>query len=249
MTDETSKRGTAPLANVRLFLELLERLRGASEHLDRYGCFYGESGLGKTTAATHAVLKTGAIYLECGSTWSTGKLVDSLCHELAMGPIKGPLSTKVEEIIKLLADDPRPLIFDEADHLVKKSLIDLVREIGDKSRAPVIYIGERHLPEKLAHFERAHNRILEWVESQPCGLKDAKELLKLYGGAIEIADDLLRKIVNDTQGSSRRIVSNIDRIRNFAQTRGMMLIDLATFTRELQIYTGTPFRRKREVAA
>ena len=249
MTELENKRGTAPLQNVRLFLELVERLRTAPPYLDRYGAFYGESGLGKTTAATHAALSTGAIYVECGSTWSTGTLVDALTHELNMGPVKGSVSKRVIEIIRLLADDPLLLIFDEADHLVKKSLIDLVREIGDKSRAPVIYIGELRLPEKLAQFERGHNRVLEWVQCQSCTVKDAKELLKLYAGGIDIADDLLKKIVADTMGSTRRIVSNIDRVRNFAKTRGLMMIDFATYTAELEIYRGVPSRKRKEMAA
>jgi DNA transposition AAA+ family ATPase len=246
MTQSLDNRGqTAPLQNVRLFHELVHRVKDAPTHLPNWGVFYGMSGNGKTTAASHAALSTHALYLECGSTWSTGTLVDSIMHELNMAHVKGAVAKRVIEIIRVLADDPVPLIFDEADHLVKKSLVDVIREITDKSKAPVILIGEQHLPEKLSQFERAHNRVLDWVEAVPCTFKDAKELLKLYAGSVEIADDLLRKILVDTAGCTRRIVTNIDRVRNFATTRGFTKINLADYAKEVEIYRGVPQRARR----
>jgi DNA transposition AAA+ family ATPase len=247
MTEETHKRSkTAALQNVALFLELVESLRDAPHYLDRYGVFYGESGLGKTTAATHASISMGCAYIECGSSWSTGKLVDALAHELNLGQIKGAVHKRVDEIIRCLADDPVTLLLDEADHLIKKSMIDLVREIGDQSRAPVIFIGERDLPKKLQAFERGHNRIMEWVQSKPCSFNDAKKLLQVYAPDVAIADDLLRKTVADTYGSTRRIVNNIFRYTQFAKTRGWKSLDLAQYTGE--IYKGMPFPQKKDVA-
>lgn len=242
--DNSGPAQTAPLTNVRLFSELVERVKAAPPHLPNWGVFYGTSGYGKTTAAQHTALSTHAVYLECGSTWSTGTLVDSISHELSMGYVKGAVAKRVLEIIRVLADDPQPLIFDEADHLVKKSLVDVVREIADKTKAPIILIGEQHLPEKLSVFERAHNRVLAWSQSVPCSMRDARELLKLHCGTVEIADDLLKRIVDDTQGSARRIVANIDQVREFAKTRGLKRIDVAAYLAEMEIYRGVPQRKR-----
>lgn len=224
---------TAPLRNVQLFNELVIRLNDRADHLSGWGVFSGPSGHGKTTAAVHASMRTFAAYLEAGSTWTSSTLVDGLLAELGMHNVKGSVSKKVQEIIRLLSDDPVPLIFDEADHLVKKSLIDLIREISDKSRSPVILIGEIHLPQKLMAFERAHNRVLSWVESVGCNLEDARALVKLYGNGIGIDDNMLRKIVNDTMGVTRRVVINIDRMREFANRHGLKTVTLETYQGEI----------------
>lgn len=239
----------APLTNVRLFSELMSRMVDAPDHLPNWGVFSGESGRGKTSAAAHVALTTGAIYIECGSTWATQALVDAIAHELNMGPIKGSVSIKVRRIIELLVDDPRPMVIDEADHLVKKSMIDVIREITDKSKSPVVLIGEQNLPQKLMAFERAHNRVLEWVETAPCTLTDAKALHRLYCADVKMADDLLLKFVSDTQGSARRIVTNIDRARAYAKRIGRNDIDVKTYVADNEIYKGLPIRRSKQVAA
>lgn len=237
---------TAPLRNVALFHELVIRLQDRSKHLPGWGVFYSVSGLGKSTSAVKASLATNAIYLECGSTWTTGTLVDALLHELSVFNVKGSISQRVMQIINLLSDDPLPLIFDEFDHMVKKSLVDVVREISDKSGAPVILIGEQHLPTKLQEFERAHNRVLEWVQAEACDLTDARALAKLYAGNIIISDDLLTRIVHDVDGSTRRIVTNIDRVREFALQRGLSTIGNRDYPNAS--YKGIPQPRPKALA-
>ncbi len=251
MTQKKDKMGEgtakiAPIANVQKFQELLERVKNAPRHLPNWGCFYGRSGEGKSTAAAHSALRTGALLFECRSTWTTGTLIQAICDELGLGPIKGSISAKETKIIEVLYDDPVPLIFDEADHLVKKSLIDVIRGIGDTAHSPIILIGEEHLPSKLVQFERAHNRVLTWEKSQGCGFEEAKHLVRLYSPEIQLADDLLRKIVSDVEGSTRRIVTNIEKVREFAKIHGLMLVDVKAYHGE--IYRGVPanqFRKAR----
>jgi DNA transposition AAA+ family ATPase len=159
-------------------------------------------------------------------------------HELSIPLVKGSVSKRVIEIIRVLADDPRPIILDEADHLVKKSLVDVIREISDPTHAPIIMIGEVHLPTKLQEFDLAHNRVLEWTLAEACALDDARELAKLYAGGLAIADDLLRKIVVDTDGCTRRVVTNIDRVRVFCLRQGIERINAAGYAEA--IYKGLP---------
>ncbi|MBW3567504.1 MAG: HlyD family efflux transporter periplasmic adaptor subunit, partial [Proteobacteria bacterium] len=107
------------------------------------------------------------------------------------------------------ADDGRPLIIDEADHLIGKRKIDIIREVADKSGAPLVLIGEEKLSAKLMPFERAHNRVLDWVPAQPTNLADARHLVTLYARGLEIADDLLEYIIDQTDGCTRRVVANL----------------------------------------
>jgi DNA transposition AAA+ family ATPase len=239
-----------PLQNVQRLDELLNRIIDAPDHLPNWAVFSGRSGDGKTTACSHAALRRNALLFECRSTWSTGTLIQAICDELNLGPIRGSISTKEKRIIDALYEDPMPLIFDEADHLIKKSLIDVIRGISDVTRVPVMLVGEEHLPMKLEQFERAHNRVLSWEHTVPCTFAEAKQLVKLYCAEVEIADDLLQKIVTDTKGSTRRIVTNIERVREFSKVHGHMFVDLKQYRED--IYRGKPetqFKKPTRVAA
>lgn len=237
--------GTAPLRNVTLCLQLLTRLIERPSHLPGFGVFYGPSGYGKTTAAVHGAQKHNAFYVECGSSWHATSLADAILHELTGHPSKGTVAMKVSEIIHILAQDPRPLIIDEADHLVKKTMVDLVREISDKSAAPVVLIGEEQLPAKLVQFERAHNRVLEWTPAEPTDLNDARALAKIYIPDLAIADDLLKYIVETTDGITRRVVINFDHVRELARTKNASKVSLADWG-DHEVYTGQPRPRTRQ---
>ena len=246
---EGPAKPVAPLQNVQRFSELLIRLQDRPAHLAEagWGVFFGPSGFGKTTAAEYSALRSSAIYLECGSTWTASTLVDGLMAEMNMMPIRAGVAKKVQEIIRVLSYDPQPIMLDEADHLVKRSIIDVIREISDKTGCPVILIGEVHLPERLLPFERAHNRVLEWVEVEGCNLADAKQLAKLYGKGIDIADDLLNRVVVTTSGTVRRVVTNIDRIVEWCKRTGRTKVALAEWDQE--IYSGLPPRAAKLRAA
>lgn len=236
---------TAPLTNVALFMQLVDQLQNRAYHLPGLGVFYGPSGYGKTCSAIYGANKAQAYYVEVGASWGASTLVDAIYHELTGLQMKGTIAIKVAEVIRLLADDNRPLIIDECDHLVKKVMIDVVREISDKSASPVILIGEEQLPDKLLPFERAHNRVLSWTAAQPSGMTDARALAKLYAPAIQIKDDLLNHVVEMTDGVTRRIVTNIDNIKTFAAERGLTAVGLGDWQDQL-VYTGRPLPRPRQ---
>lgn len=242
---EEGTRAYAPLRNMALFNELVERVIGRSSHLPGMACFYGHSGYGKTVSAVWAANKSRAYYVELGETWTRKTLCQKVLCELGLGSLnQGSLPDLVSAIVDRLAEErDRPLIIDEADFLAKKGMIDLVREIHDKSQAPVILIGEELLPVKLQKFERAHNRMLDWVAAVPCDLNDARHLARLYSPGVEIGEDLVAAILKASDGRARRIAVNIDRARERAQLEGKKRIGLAEWGSEA-FFTGEPPRRR-----
>ena len=51
-------------------------------------------------------------------------------------------------------------MIDEADYLVSRHMIEVIRDIYESSRATIILIGEEMLPQSLTRWERVHNRML-----------------------------------------------------------------------------------------
>jgi DNA transposition AAA+ family ATPase len=206
-------------------------------------CFYGPSGYGKSTAATVAMIQTDAVYVQARSSWTRKAAHQAILKGLGVIPAK-TVAEMSDQIAEELSLSKRPLIVDEADYLVERGTIEIIRDLYEASQTPVMLIGEEGLPGKLKRWERFHGRVLDWAPAQPASLKDCKALAELHAAKVRIADDLLDKVHSVAGGSVRRICVNISRIEEQAQVEGRDVMDLAAWgSREL--YTGeAPSRRR-----
>lgn len=203
---------TAPLQNVALCNGALERAKNRPAHLPGLVAFYGPSGWGKSTAAAYCANRHRAYYVECKSSWTKKAFVTAILTEMGIAPASTIYGME-DQISEQLVLSQRPLIIDEVDHIVNKRSVEVIRDIYEGSNASILLIGEELLPSKLREWERFHNRMLDWVQAQPCDMDDARALARLYCREIDIADDLLGKILEVSRGAARRICVNIERVR------------------------------------
>lgn len=242
MTNNTPIVNTiAPLRNVSLFSELVERVVNRSTGLPGMATFHGFSGYGKSFAAIYAANKHRAYHVQVKSVWTRKKLCTSILQEMGIDPAKA-IPDMVDQIGEQLSLSGRPLIIDEADFLVAKKMIEVVRDIYESSQAAIILIGEEGLPNKLKLSERVHGRMLDWVAAQPASVTDVKQLSRLYCKNIELGDDLINQLHKVSSGSVRRICVNLDRIREQAQNEAKEFLSLEDFSGEL--FTGNPPARR-----
>lgn len=229
----------APLSNVSHFAALLDRVVNAPAHLPRIATFYGPSGFGKTFSATYGAHRYGAGYVEIGESWTKRRFLQALCVEIGL-TADGTIATLSDRIIESLAISPRPIILDEFDIAIRKSFLELIREIHDKAACPFVLIGEEKMPSLLsATSERFHNRILVHGAAQPCDLGDVHQLARLWCPGVAIAEDLLQRILDLSHGRIRRVCVNLDQVRETAAGIGKAEIDLATWGKR-DLYTGLP---------
>ncbi|HAE45822.1 MAG: DNA transposition protein [Tistrella sp.] len=216
----------APLTNVALFRELAGRLCGRRGHLPGIGVFYGPSGFGKTCASTYAANEFRAHYLELGRLWTTKKFLEHLARAVG-APARGTTADLHQAVIEALAAAPTLLIIDEADHAVTKGYDEALRDIHNKTGAPVILIGEELLPQAMRRNERLHNRVLAWTAAQPATADDAEVLAKLYAPEVAMTRDLTDRIAIQADGRIRRICVGIDAVRDWAEAEGLDVVDAA----------------------
>lgn len=235
----------APIRNLVNFDELIERVVNRSDSLPGMACFYGYSGYGKTYSATYGANAHSAFYIEMGESWTKKTLLQQIAREVGIrGQDKASIPDLLMATADRLSDEPyRPLIIDEADYLAKKGMIDIVRELHDKSGAAIILIGEELLPSKLKEFERAHNRILDWVPALPCDLRDAQMIARTRAPGIEVSDDLLEAMITKCDGRARRIAVNLSRVVEQANIRGLQRMTLLEWG-DAPFFTGEPPRRR-----
>jgi hypothetical protein len=243
MTKSTTAVNTAatiaPLRNVTLLAELVERVLNRAPNLPGMATFSGPSGYGKSNAAMYAGNRFRAYHVEVKSVWTRKKLCLSILNEMAITQPANTVADMVDQIGEQLERSQRPLIVDEADYLVKNGMIQVIRDIYQASQTAIILIGEENLPNALKRWERVHGRMLDWIPAQPASLSDTRHLSKLYCPGIELADDLVGAAHTKAAGSVRRVCVNLDRIREKASTLGKERMTLADFPAD-DFFTGNP---------
>lgn len=220
----------APIKNVAACLGLVRSLQNRHPLQPNLGVFAGFSGYGKSVAALYAQNKTDAAYVEVSDTWTRKKLLSSILSELGQHRPTGTLSDLEDEIIGILARDPsRPLLIDEADKLVDKNMIELVRMIAKKSNVPVLLIGEELFPRKLDGVDRFRDLVLVMGYAQPCDLEDTRTLARTFYPDLRVGDDLLEIVRAKGDGRVRRIGNSLHDIAGFASLRGMAEISASQY--------------------
>lgn len=219
----------APLQNVALFTELVNRLVNRAPALPGFGAFSGKAGYGKTFAAIYAINTFRAHYVECDFTWTQKAFCDAILVEIGrLTPrtrYKGPIYQAVAEIGDYMADNPkRPLIIDEADFLIKKNMIEIVRAIYKHcadAGASIILIGEENMPRALKMWERVDSRVLKSVAARPISTQDVATLVKLVAKGITMDEPTIERIRKLSQGSARRTVTRLYDIHEIARINGV----------------------------
>lgn len=223
----TPRPGYAPLTNMSLAVQTIVDCAEAGEHSPRLGLFYGFSGYGKTVAAAFAAARTGAAYILAKSLWNQRPLLEALAEELGITRPERTAARVLQQIIDELNRAPRPLIIDEMDHLVKKQMVEIIRDIHDATNIAIMMIGEEGLPAKLKEWERFDNRILVATPAQPASIDDTLLLRDHYGLGGVVADDLALYFAERCRGVTRRIVNNLKKAGRVAATEGADQIDRA----------------------
>lgn len=236
MVTQSPGNTIAPLQNVSLCSQAITKAMNRGENLPGIIALYGPSGWGKTFAATWAANKYRAFYIQCKSVWTRKAFLQAVLMEMGIQAARTNYEM-VYQIAQEIALSGRPLIIDEADYLVEKKAIDLVRDIYESSFGTILLIGEEQLPAKLKRFERFHNRVLIWQQAQPATHEDAKQLASIYAPEVVIHDDLITKVVDSSRDVTRRICVNLNLINDTSRHEGWSEVDLSLWGKR-DLFTG-----------
>jgi DNA transposition AAA+ family ATPase len=240
---DLARPAQAQLTNMSLALRTLLDCREAPEGSPRLGLFYGFSGYGKSVAAAFCAGRVEAAFIEAKSVWGQRSILEAIARELGIARIERTNPKILQQIIDALLREPRPLIIDEMDHLVKKQSVEVIRDIHDGAGIAIMMIGEESLPAKLREWERFDNRILVATPAQPASFEDGCKLRDHYCHRVAIADDLVSFFVERTKGVTRRVVTNLQTAQRVALEEGAEEIDRAWWGTRPVMTGETPLRR------
>lgn len=249
MTDNTGDGQIAPLANIGLIEQAIFALkdRGASDP----GLFVvsGPSGYGKSVAAAWAKARHQAYYLQLDDFVSKKVLLESLCLVMGLGtpegkPPKGTVAALAAMVARQLHSAQRPLIIDEFDFAIEKSLVMAVFSLYEMSRASIILIGEEAMPGRLEKWDKFSGRVLDTLYAEAVGIKDARILARTKNANFPVADDLLEHLVGIVGGSVRLLSNNLRLIYQTGASEGWDGCDLARWGNRPLQHAGVKRRGK-----
>ncbi|NTT86900.1 AAA family ATPase [Tabrizicola fusiformis] len=216
--------GVAPLDNVSRLSALIMRCQDRHDGLPGMGCLYGRSGLGKTTAAIHAVNAYNACHIEALPVGGTKSLMNMLVIEMGLKP--QPTTEKLfMQAVSHLLKSPRTVLIDEADQVLNDRSIELIRRLHDMTQVPVILLGEEMLPQKLQRWERVSSRILGFVGMAEATARDVDHLARIYAKGLDLSAELKAQILRASRGSIRNVATNLAGVAEYAMVRGLSRLD------------------------
>ncbi len=240
-----SKNQFTALTNVGLAMMAISKAIDAHYNMPSMVGLIGPSGYGKSTAAAYVSIKYNTYYLEAKSFWNKKHFLTKLLIAMGIPEREQPatIAPKADMAISQLLLSKKPLIIDEFDHLLTNGMMELVRDLHDGARVPIMLIGEEQLAKKIkARSERFYSRVLSWQHVQPVNGSDIEKLCKVYSPKIKIEDDLQKIMGDAANGSARLIVNNISAITDFANSNNLSVANAGNIDLEIITSSSLPSR-------
>ena len=222
----------AKIKNVENFAIAGRALLDASVNTPKIMIAFGEAGFGKTATVSNWAIMHNAVYVRASATWNKPRsMLQSLCEELRLNPRRDNTDT-VKMIVEAIARgaEATPIVFDEADHIVRKTeLLDVIRELHDLASTSVILIGMKNFVIKLASLaeqEQFVSRCSQVVEFKRLDLDDTRTLIKTIA-EVDLAEDLIERVHGEANGNARLVVNALAQIEHFADAHGLTTVDAA----------------------
>ena len=169
-------------ANMSDFVALVEALISKPERLDRIGLIYGRWGSGKTTTMEWYYANNSCFYVRAMAAWSRSPtmMVEDILRSYRV-EARGRLKQDIRELVRAAKKQRLPLFVDEADRVVRKSLlIETIRDIHDLAKIPIIIVGQENIVNLLQRRDlgQVFSRITEIVEFKELSAQDIQRITK-----------------------------------------------------------------------
>lgn len=212
--------------------ENFRRLAEAQAAVERRGAreagiviLKGPYGVGKSELVERWAVDNGAVFVRCKETWTKRALLDELATKMGLDT-RGRNSEVQARVIARLAIDMVPMVFDEADFLIRStpSLLEIIRDITDMTGVSCFLVGMERFGDTLARYGHIASRVNRVVELHPLTPADVKEACTRLA-EVQIAPDLVQQIHADTQGRMRLVLNAIANIEQWAQANGWKTVN------------------------
>ena len=201
--------------NVKKFVALMEEVKQLPTNIPKIVLVFGEYGLGKSETIKWWTFKNDCIYVRANQGMTSRWLLSEIAEELgeeAFWHIQDTFNL-VEQKLK---QNPKPLIIDEVDYLVTNNVIEILRDLYDRTGCPMILVGMINIEKKLSRYPHLKDRIYKAFKFEPYDKQDIMQILSELS-EIPITNDGLEYLAI-RHNQLRQMVKLINKIEKLAKT-------------------------------
>jgi DNA transposition AAA+ family ATPase len=194
-----------PTQNYQKMQALVNELMGPALGVEM-AAITARAGRGKTTAAERIyATNTRTVYVLYHEDWSYTELLREVAFRLC-GTRPRFRQVCFEMIQSEMASTRRLIMVDEADRMNLKCL-NVLRNIHDVCKVPVLLIGEDDLKNKLGKERRLISRLRNTLSFEPVSQADVVVFYKNALG-MPITPDMAGKLMKHSQGDFRNVLTD-----------------------------------------
>jgi DNA transposition AAA+ family ATPase len=223
------KKGFVQNSNYARFLQAVKAVeqRGAREA--SLLLVTGPAGMGKSETVDRYAVDNNAIYLRAKETWTKRGLLSEMAETLRI-PTNATNHEMQARIIGAIGARQTPIVIDEAEFTVRTtaSILECVRDISDLTETLVVLVGMETIETRIARHPQISSRIAQVVHFQGLTEQDVQLTCKQLA-EIEIAPDLARELLRQSDGKMRLVMNGIATIERVAKTNGLTRASADTF--------------------
>ncbi len=199
----------------------------------KMGLGYGSFGLGKTFALEKIASNRDLILLRAGQSWTNSSVITKLCIELDIDQ-NGKTSEKYDKIVASLIAEPKTIIVDEVDTLLKSdknSILELFRDIHDEAKNVIFFIGMEESNGKFKRHSHYYSRLTVLLKFRNIEANDIRKFCELSD--VKIEDDLVAHFAKKYP-NLRQVKVFLVRIEEYCEMQSLASMDIRLFNKEFE---------------
>jgi len=191
------------------------------------GLIYGKWGFGKSEAVDYYYSVEDIFYIAVERLWRPRRLLEEMCEVMNLGDPVYRLDRLSDQVCDGLRRWNKPLFIDEGDYLLKNGvMLDVIRDIHEKTRVPIIMIGMESALKKLHRHGQFLSRILPAgiVEFMPVTPPEIRLIINKWTG-LTMEINAAELFCQYTDGDFRYIVGYLLSMEESCNTMNTKTID------------------------
>jgi len=179
----------------------------------------GRAGRGKTTAAETIFSRNDStVYVLYHEDWSYTELLREIAFRLC-GTRPRYRQICFEMIANEIANRRRIIMVDEADRMNLKCL-NVLRNIHDVCKTPILLIGEEDLKNKLGRERRLVSRLRDTISFEAVNQADVVVFFK-NAVDMQITTDMAARLLKHSQGDFRNVLTDAVAVERIMSASGI----------------------------
>jgi len=214
--------------NYSTLYEAIQNLKNLPRTAPKMGLGFGHFGLGKTFGLEKIAAMENAILLRAAQTWSKSSVLTEMCEELGVDTT-GHSPVKYRRVIESLVAEPRIIIVDEIDALLRSTkfeVLEMFRDFHDETGIVLFFVGMEEANRKLKKHKHFYSRIVEFVEFLAIHKTDIEKFCELSD--LRLGADLV-EYFHKKYPNLRQIKVLLIRLEKYCEVNDIEDVDMKIF--------------------